>query len=153
MIAFQKEFEVEAKKDRPQVFGSNPSEKRLRNMHGQLSFHPAPRVESAKGRPNLQGNSSVFDAQYKSPSLNTFDPKEFRNRQLRSQIDLGQEYCFNYKSKEKAGWTLDTTHSYQRGKDHLFSDIFHTKFGDDEAQHRPIGLQKQTKDIEYSSLT
>lgn len=139
---------MEEKKDKPQVFGSNPSEKRLRLIHGQLSFHPAPRVESAKQRANLQGNSSVFDAQYRSSNLNTFDPKEFRNRHLRSQIDLGQEYAFDYKNKEKTGWTMDSANSYQRRKDQFFSDIFHTKFGGDVVQNRAAGLQRQDIDIE-----
>lgn len=146
--AFQKEFEVEHHKDKPQVFGSNPSEKRLRLIHGQLSFHPPPRVESAKQRANLQGNSSVFDSQYKTASLNTFDPKEFRNRHLRSQIDFGQEQSFDYRNKEKPGWTLDLANSQQRRRDHQFSDIFHTKIGEEAALPRSIGLQRQEKDIE-----
>jgi hypothetical protein len=105
-------------------------------------------MESAKGRPNVQGNSSVFDAQYKSPNLNTFDPKEYKNRHLRSQIDLGQESRFEYKNRERAGWAMDSSHHPQRAKDHLYSDIFHTKYGDEAAVQRPAGLQKQPQDIQ-----
>lgn len=118
-------------------------------MHGHLSFHPQPRVESAKARPNFQSNTSIFDVRYGAPSLNTFDPKDFKNRNLRSQIDFGNEYQLDYKPRERHGWDMDSSKSQQRAKDHMYSDIFHTKFGDEAAAQRPVvSRQKHPKDVE-----
>lgn len=133
--------------ERCHLLGSSPSENKLKFMHGQLSFYPISRIESANPRPHPLGKPLVLCFHSKNTWSSTFDPLEIKNRQMNSKIDLGQDKVYEHRAREREGWYMDRTQFVQREKDHLFSDIFHTKRADEaQVSDRPIARQRQFED-------
>lgn len=148
-LGYKKEFDKIDRPDKQHLFASSAAEKKLRFIHGHMSFHPAPRIQSAKSRPNLQSTSSVLDKQYQSSGVGIFDPIQLKNRNLCSQIDMGQERDYEVKAREREGWAMDKSNQQQRTKDHLYSDIFHVKYGEAaKAADRGLARNRQPEDLQ-----
>ena len=126
-IAANYSFRGEQKVSR--VVGESAFDKKVRFNHGNLSYHPVKRVESAKGsyRPTLPANSSLFDLKYQNTGPSGLEPSEMRTRDQNSHIDVGgiQERIYNSKPSDEP--YKDRTNDDLRRADHNFSGIFQLK--------------------------
>lgn len=132
---------------REHVAGLTPHERKIRAIHGNLSFHPIRRVESAKERPNLPGTGSVMDRQFGAAPIGSMDPADFRNRDHKPKIDIGYEHHEYRRHKPTDDPFNDRNHEFTRLYDHNFSDIFHNKYVD--ASSERAAPPNRRKPVDY----